>query len=262
MTPEREQAMTALRAWSTPGVRAHLIERAWRAGETNISALADAAATTRPTVYADLESRGINPRTDRQESPPMQTITVGPYTGSETKQERDEPLRALLIKYRQMPDTPENIEAFAKEGAVHLDQFEAAKYHNTLLPFAQRAAEAREDAHRMLHRVETSWAALRTARAWMAAHHVYVEAVADARTAVTAWTAAADELVEQRTKLEHGWSGATNGTYEKYEEYVPAEQRIPRLDADEPKLAAAELEESHLRRSAIAAETLRHSAGE
>jgi hypothetical protein len=41
-----------------------------------------------------------------------------------------------------------------------------------------------------------------------------------------------------------------------------AEQRIPRFDADEPKLAAAELEETHIRRSAIAAETLRHAAAE
>src|SRR5690349_16699933 len=100
MTPEREQAMNALRAWSTPGVRARLIEQAWRAGETNVSALADAAATTRPTVYADLKSRGIDYHTERQETPPMQTITVGPYTGRETEAERDEPLRALLIKYR------------------------------------------------------------------------------------------------------------------------------------------------------------------
>ncbi|MFD9965026.1 hypothetical protein [Amycolatopsis sp. NPDC058986] len=59
MSMSRDQAMAALRTWAAPGARARLIAAAWRAGETNIAALAAAARISRPTVYADLKSQDI-----------------------------------------------------------------------------------------------------------------------------------------------------------------------------------------------------------
>src|SRR5690606_23201110 len=61
VSTRRDDAMAALREWSRPGRRADLLAAAWQAGETNVSALAEAARISRPTVYADLRSRGIDP---------------------------------------------------------------------------------------------------------------------------------------------------------------------------------------------------------
>jgi hypothetical protein len=264
MTPDRERAMAALRAWAAPGARARLLEQAWRAGETNIAALADAAGVTRPTVYADLESRGINPRTDRQETPTMQTITVGPYTGAETTEQRNATLNAIMAKYQQAAadgalSTADAAAAWAEESRTDLRRYEAARYHNTLLPYARREADAREAAHRALHRVETAWAALRTARAWMAAHHCYVETVADAGTAIDTWITAAQETQAQHDNFVARTFGdlAREGGYEQH---VAEPDRIT-VGADTATLARVELEETAARRRAIAAETLRLAAG-
>jgi hypothetical protein len=258
VTPERQQALDALRAWSAtaaPETRARLIERAWNAGEHNVSALAEAADVTRKTIYADLESRGINARTDRQETPVMQTITIGPYTGLDGDDELEANLRAIRQKYQVPHDADDATvraaaRAFHEEGVRHMQQFEAARYHNTLAPFAQREAEAREAAQRALHRVETAWAALRTARAWHAAHHSYVETVHAARHAVTAWRDAAEEMYAQDGEL----SGRMFHK-DAYAKHVPEDQHI-RVDGDTPKLTLVELEETHARRRAVAAETL------
>src|SRR5687768_11698783 len=87
MTTDREHAMAALRAWAAPGTRAKLIAAAWHAGEHSVSALAEAADISRPTAYADLSAAGIDPRHDRTENPVIGTITLGPFTGTETPEQ-------------------------------------------------------------------------------------------------------------------------------------------------------------------------------
>lgn len=264
MTPERQRALEALRAWSAaaaPETRARLIEAAWLAGEHNVSALAEAADVTRKTVYADLDSRGIDVRTDRQETPTMQTLTIGGYTGAETDQQREAVMSAIMDKHRAAVadgrrSTEDGAAAWSAEMETALWSFEAAKYHNTLIPFAQREIEAREAAHRALRRLETAWAALRTATAWHAAHHVYVETVHDARRAVEAWRDAA-----AATQAEHDRLTRQLFHQKAYATYVPEEQRI-RIDVDSPKLALVELEETATRRRAIAVETLSLTAGQ
>jgi hypothetical protein len=253
MTSDRERAMAALRTWSAPGVRAQLIAAAWRAGETSISALADAANVSRPTVYTDLESCGINPRTDRTEKPPaMQTITVGPFTGTESNHQRDILAQDLLRRIDAMPKSPERTRLVGEALERHHHEFGVARYHNGLLPYVARAAEARENAQRALHVVESRWDALRTARAWLAAHHSYVEAVATARTAIRAWGEATAECATQQRKLTSGWL-----TPDVYDQYVPAGQQLVVIDdTDAAALAATELEETYTSRRAIVRETL------
>jgi UPF0042 nucleotide-binding protein len=73
----QEAALRALIQWATSqkDVRPRLTAAAWRAGERNIRAIARAAGVSRDTVYADLESQGIDyrDRTARDE-----TVTTRP----------------------------------------------------------------------------------------------------------------------------------------------------------------------------------------
>ncbi|MEU8901809.1 hypothetical protein AB0C65_38515 [Nocardia sp. NPDC048505] len=66
----RLTALTTLRAWARqrdrmPEQRARLLATAWRAGEHNIRELARIADVSRQTVYEDLQSQGVDPKTDR-----------------------------------------------------------------------------------------------------------------------------------------------------------------------------------------------------
>jgi hypothetical protein len=252
MTPARERAMAALREWAAPGARAQLIAAAWRAGEHNVAALAEAADVSRPTVYADLASVGIDPRTDRTERPVIGTITLGPFTGTETLAQVDAVHRAHLATMPRS-GTPLEQEAHVHAGGVLLDQEYLARYHNGLVADAQAEAEAREAAQQALHRVEVTWAALSTARAWHAAHHAYVVAVDDARRTVAAWLAAARATAATRDELV-GY-GARGAEPAKYRQYVPEDQQIT-VDPDAPAAAAAALEETYERRRALVRETL------
>lgn len=70
MTDPAREALDALRRWAGTS-RAELVAAAWRAGNTNITALAEAARRGRDAIYADLRAQGIDP-TDRSQ-PPMTT---------------------------------------------------------------------------------------------------------------------------------------------------------------------------------------------
>lgn len=268
MISERERAVAALRAWAAPGIRARLIAEAWLAGEHNIAALAQAANVTRQTVYTDLESRGISPRTDRQEARTMQTITLGPFCGIVTDTQFDEHADQLIWSYRQRasamaedspaPDSAELVKALTEEMQTYHHQYTAVRYHNTLVPFIHRVQSARESAGRALHRVETAWAALSTARSWHAAHHSYVQAVHEAREAAQTWVSVAQELTAKDAELRRELP-AVDAAYPRL---VEATTRIT-VDEDEvcaASLALTELEETHARRRAVATETL--SAGD
>jgi hypothetical protein len=78
MTAAADLALDALRRWAATN-RADLVAAAWHAGNRNITALANAAGRGRDVIYADLRSRGIDPKTDRTENPPVTTTpTLAP----------------------------------------------------------------------------------------------------------------------------------------------------------------------------------------
>jgi hypothetical protein len=250
---EREHALSALRGWSAPGRRAQLLAAAWRAGEHTVSVLAEAARVTRQTVYTDLDSYGIRPSTQRRETPPMRTITIGGFTGTDTEERAVFDLDAVerdWIASGGSFTTEEDLHAARRAWEQRMFQFWAARYHNAPLAAAAVEAEARSDAQRALHRVELAWEALRTAPAWLAAFHAYVEAVHEARPAIQAWQDAADHTADEINR--HGLPPDAQLVYQAE---VPADQRVT-ADTDAPRLALARLDETHTRRREIAAETL------
>lgn len=73
----RQTAMTALESWArqqerAPEQRAALLAAAWYAGERTVSELCRASGLSRPTVYADLRSQGINAAGADRATPPHQ----------------------------------------------------------------------------------------------------------------------------------------------------------------------------------------------
>lgn len=253
MTTPREIALADLRAWSAPGTRARLIRQAWDAGEHRVSVLADTAGITRQTAYDDLESQGINPRTDRTEETAMfQTIAVDGLTGTDAETTND----AFRTAYeRHAGAGPDIAEGFAQWAVRYTQAHNVARVHNALVPLANAAAEARQEAQRALRVVETRWDALRTARHWLAAHHAYVEAVHVARRRTAAWENAARAALNQARELV-GDRGTENFD-SVYNNLVPEGDRIT-IDSDDATLALTELEETHRQRRAITAETLTH----
>jgi hypothetical protein len=256
MTPELTAAMNALRAWSAPGVRAQLIANAWNAGEHRISALADAAGLTRPTVYDALESCGIDPKTDRQEPPTMQSITLDGWTGHETDEEADKRHQAAYATFADLP-RDERVTAFGNAMDAEYYKHKISRWHNQLLPYAERVLAAQEDAQRALRVVETRWAALRTARSWHAAHHTYVEALHAARAALAQWSTAVDDHDTKKRQVTGGFVSQAD-----YDRHIPAEHRLPVIDSAAPKVAKTELEETYRQRRAIVRETLSLQAEE
>lgn len=73
-----QDALRALREWATAQklIRPRLIAAAWRAGERNIRALAQAAAVSRDTVYSDLRQEGIDYRDRSGGATPAPDTTV------------------------------------------------------------------------------------------------------------------------------------------------------------------------------------------
>ncbi|RJQ70539.1 hypothetical protein D5S17_28845 [Pseudonocardiaceae bacterium YIM PH 21723] len=69
--------MTALESWArqqerVPEQRAALLAAAWYAGERTVTELCKASGLSRPTVYADLRSQGIDAATADRAAPPHQ----------------------------------------------------------------------------------------------------------------------------------------------------------------------------------------------
>ena len=185
----------------------------------------------------------------------MHPITIGGFAGT---QDEDPARRTIAQVAREWADRGQDPRDHFDEIMQQLRQdagmWLAARFHNGLLPRAEAEARAREAADRALRRVELAWEALRTATAWPAAHHRYIEAVHEAREAIGAWQLIAEEiqqLLASAGQFEQFGSDARQA----YREYVTEAERL-RLDPDAAKLALVELEETHTRRRAIAAETL------
>ncbi|MFI5736122.1 hypothetical protein ACIA49_38770 [Kribbella sp. NPDC051587] len=248
-----EQALEDLRLWSTPGRRAELLAAAWRSGETNIRTLAEAARVTRQTVYTDLESCGIDPGDDRENAQePRWFAPIVPLFTNEA--ETEEEAWMLLLPEVKLPgdyrpaepprDKADEMLTFA------IQTWRYSRYHRVVVAAARDEYACRLRATRAIHRAETAWEALRTAKHWAAAHHQWVEAADDARQPLAAWAAAAEARrdLESTAELTAFRDGGRDG--------MPADSLIPDCDVDQAKLVAADFEETYSRRLGMARVTL------
>ncbi|WP_433860312.1 hypothetical protein [Streptomyces kronopolitis] len=253
MRTTRDDAMAALRTWSAPGRRAELLEAAWNAGETTISALAEAARISRPTVYADLRCRGIDPDQRHHQEDKLTTIAIEGMNGTEAdKQAVGEGLRRYIAQH---PDGRGLVEEEGRLFCLHL----ALYAYNRIIEATAKEEATRRDRDRALHQVEIRWEALSTAANWHAAHHTYVVAVDAARTAIDAWESAAAALMDAPAMRR----GVGNDrVIEVYEQYIVGAGHPPVstpdiIDAaDEAAQLRDRLEATHARRTALAAQTL------
>ncbi|WP_371503545.1 hypothetical protein OG871_39745 (plasmid) [Kitasatospora sp. NBC_00374] len=252
MSTQIEIALIELRTWSAPGRRAALIAAAWDAGETNVSALAEAARVSRPTVYADLRSQGIDPdhRPAKENAVPVSPVTLEGFTGLNLDGQEANHFQKSV--YRHLQEHPE--QSSGEEAGRLIGLMDALRDYNNLRPRLQEERIAREERDRSLHRVEVRWEALRTAANWLAAHHDYVVTVADARIAIDMWEDRASGAVSVPFRQETPHQRAA------YQQILaaghPAIEPLTVDPAAEADRLRANLEQATEHRRRLAAETL------
>ncbi|MFF8264327.1 hypothetical protein [Streptomyces virginiae] len=259
MSTRRDDVMAALRDWSKPGRRADLLAAAWQAGETNISALAEAARVSRPTVYADLRSRGIDP--DHRPKGKSVITNLSPldiegFTGVADRLEAE--FDAALHRWRdEHPDA--DLEAARTEGMRLVGIMDTTYRYADVHDLLAREQIARAERDRLLHQVNLRWEALSTSATWLAAHHAYVVAVDEARIAIDMWREHAEAAL---TRPFFCSSPRDEAAYQQIQEagYPALEQPLADLDQTPAQTAEqlrANLDQAHEHRITLAAETLR-----
>ncbi|MFF2132420.1 hypothetical protein ACFVW1_45220 [Streptomyces olivochromogenes] len=250
MSTRRDEAMAALRDWSIPGRRADLVAAAWQAGETNVSALAEASRTSRPTVYADLRSRGIDPDHRPKEDTDMSApVVIDGIDGTSL-----ENVQELVDQFaRKHPGDDDAITGYIRSTTPI---FYAVHRYNELRSLLAAEEHARRERDRALHLVETRWEALNTAANWLAAHHAYVVAVADAHIAIDMWADRAAAAAKAT-----GFEGdPTADLIRVYRERILVEGHPPvepgTYGDNEARQLRENLDRTHERRKKLAAETL------
>ncbi|WP_317992448.1 hypothetical protein [Streptomyces sp. JV180] len=262
MSTHLHDALAALRDWSRPDRRDELIAAAWTAGETRVTALAEAARTSRPAIYRALRSQGIDPR-HRPEDTTMLTLApldIEGFTG--TPDTMDAECRRAMHRWaEQHPDlAPDGPESHAEGMRLVALMDTVARYADVRDRLAHEQV-ARTERDRLLHQVEVRWEALSTATAWLAAHHAYVLAVDDARIAIDMWHERAE------TARQRPWYCSSPRDEAAYQQIQAAghpalEGALADLDPA-PALTAdrlrADLDQAHTRRTELAAPTLHHA---
>lgn len=247
--------MAALRAWAEPGLRARLIRAAWDAGNQNINELAEAARVDRKTVYADLASMGIDPKTDRTQGEPVLTapITVSGMYGDDRDTSSLDAYAVTALRDRTGLNREQATSVYRERWYAH----EAAAWHNETIPAVQAHDEAVREAERAMRLWDAAYETLGQARTadWAAAHHRYQVAWAHLEPAL-------QHLIDCRAKLRKLGSKLSTDGRKVYEEAVHKSKRhrIPADDNDAEQFEEARAE--HNRRAEIAARTLRLLAGE
>ncbi|MCT9141740.1 hypothetical protein [Streptomyces violarus] len=259
MSTRRDDVMAALRDWSKPGRRADLVAAAWQAGETNVSALAEAARISRPTVYADLGSRGIEP--DHRPKGTSVITNLSPldiegFTGvyENADAEFDAALRRWAAEHPNATREEGQAEGMRLVGVMDT----TARYADVRDLLAHEQV-ARAERDRLLHQVELRWEALSTAAAWLAAHHAYVLAVDEARIAIDMWRERAEAA---RRRPFFCASPRDEAAYRQIQEagHPALEQALADLDKTPAQTAEqlrTDIDQAHERRLQLAAETLR-----
>ncbi|MEV5348916.1 hypothetical protein [Streptomyces achromogenes] len=265
MSTRRDDVMAALRDWSKPGRRADLLAAAWQAGETNVSALAEAARVTRPTVYADLRSRGIDPDHRRPKGNSVITnlspLDIEGFSG--IGERLDAEYDAALRRWAAEHPTATHEEAKA-EGMRLVALMDTTYRYADVRDLLVHEQVARVERDRLLHQVELRWEALSTAAAWLAAHHAYVLAVDEARIGIDMWRERAEAA------LKRPWycsSPRDEAAYRKIQEagHPALEPALADLDPTPAQTAEqlrANLDQAHERRMGLAAQTLRMATAE
>ncbi|MGW1129864.1 hypothetical protein [Streptomyces sp. NPDC002526] len=261
MSTHRDTALAELRDWSRPGRRADLIAAAWQAGETTVAVLAEAARISRPTVYADLRSRGIDPDhrpKDTTMITMLEPLDIEGFTG--VPERMDVELGAALQRWEfAHPDAGPNLATAAGMRLAALMDT-VARYADVRDLLAHEQV-ARAERDRLLHQVAVRWEALSTTAAWLAAHHAYVLAVDEARIAVTMWQERADAA---RARMWFCGSPRDEAAYRQIQEagHPALEDAVAALDRNPGVTASmllADLDQAHERRMALAAQTLSHA---
>ncbi|MFF8423362.1 hypothetical protein [Streptomyces sp. NPDC015680] len=262
MSTRRDTALAALRDWSSPGRRADLIAAAWQAGETTVSALAEAARITRPTVYADLRSRGIDPDHRRPKGTTMMITDLAPldiegFTGIYATTDAEFDAAMLRWQAEHPGAAPRGEEAYTEGMRLAGVMDTTARYADVRDRLAHEQI-ARAERDRLLHQVELRWEALGTATAWLAAHHAYVVAVDEARIAIDMWRERAESA------LGRPFFCATprdEAAYRQIQEagHPALDQAHADLDqapAETADRLRTDLDQAHERRTTLAAQTL------
>ncbi|WP_158835049.1 hypothetical protein [Streptomyces sp. NRRL S-350] len=254
MSTPRDQTMAELRAWGAkpPGeVRADLVARAWRAGNRNIAALAEAARTTRQTIYTDLDSHGIDARDRTQETTVFQKIEYQGITGT-----ADTHMDQIRRLHHDIAARGGSQQEQSQATRLVMDLYFPLRWHNTLVELLPAESEARAERDRALHQVEVTWSALSTTPNFQAAHHSWIVAHDKAHKAISAWEEAAQAC--------YAVPVPDQGQFAVYAETVPGEQRLTPLS--DPAVEAArlrtELDTEHERRRALTAQTLLSPSGQ
>ncbi|GAA2836587.1 hypothetical protein [Kitasatospora aburaviensis] len=255
MSTERERTMTELRAWAAQPpaavMRPQLVAAAWRAGERNVSALAEAARVSRQTIYADLETHGIDARAERVLGGTVfeKLTELNGYTG-------DDKADMALMHQRANAAGATSLAADVVRESLILHH--SIKWHNNLVDLAPVEIDARAERDRALRAVDLRWEELSSTANFPAAHHSWILAHDKARKAIVSWQAAAQACVDAP-----GWSDAIE--WGLYAQYVPEEKRIPKITGDPSETAAtllAELDAEHARRRELAGQTLAVAGGQ
>ncbi|MFI1734972.1 hypothetical protein ACH40E_38315 [Streptomyces acidicola] len=263
MSTTRDDAIAALRDWSRPGRRADLVAAAWQAGETNVSALAEAARITRPTVYADLRSRGIDPDHRPKGNSVITNLSPLDIEGFTGVADRlDAELDAALRRWAAShPDVDPRGPEGKAEGLRLVGLMDTTFRYADVRDLLAHEQVARAERDRLLHQVELRWEALSTAAAWLAAHHAYTVAVDEARIAIDMWRERAEAALNRPFFC---MSDREEAAYRQIQEagHPALEQALADLDRTPAQTAEqlrANLDQAHERRQQLAAETARHA---
>ncbi|MFI9194301.1 hypothetical protein ACIG0A_34000 [Streptomyces californicus] len=261
MSTHLHDVLAALRDWSRPDRRDELIAAAWTAGETRVTALAEAARTSRPAIYRALRSQGIDPR----HRPEDTMIAIAPldiegFTG--TPDTMDAQFNAALRRWAaHHPElNPRGPEGHAEGMRLAALMDTVARYADVRDRLAHEQV-ARTERDRLLHQVEVRWEALSTATAWLAAHHAYVLSVDEARIAIDMWRERAETA---RQRMWYCSSPRDEAAYQQIQAagHPALEDALADLDPS-PALTAdrlrADLDQAHTRRTELAAPTLHHA---
>jgi hypothetical protein len=206
---ENDDTLSALRDWSRPGRRAELVAAAWLANHS-VVAIAEAARVTRPTVYSDLRSQGIDPETTkRTEGETMLTLDISIMNMTGIDADDSQLVDGLYAKARELdPDSPE-MDTARNEIILALQVSLLLSQYREIAPTLDPEADARAALDRAMHVEQTRWEALATAESWLAAHHAWIVADDNAHKAIDAWQAAARKAdgMQGRTGADLGQMG-------------------------------------------------------
>ncbi|MEV7417715.1 hypothetical protein [Streptomyces sp. NPDC089919] len=260
MNREREQALAALRQWSVPGRRAELVAAAWGAGATVVAIAEAARAKSRQTIYDDLRSQGIDPRSRPKESTvitDLSPLDIEGFTGN--GESADAEFQAAMLRWiAEHPTFDKRGQEVQTEGMRLVALMDTTVRYADVRDLLAHEQVARSARDRLLHQVELRWEALSTAASWLAAHHAYVLAVDEARIGVDMWCERAEAAINRpfycsTERDEAAYRQIQDAGHPALEQHQADLDRTPAQTAERLR---AHLDQAHERRTELAAQTM------